>query len=148
DYFATIEEQKTQQYKSESYKNSFCSYHAAINPGASPVGGPDTVLYGVIPWSGGGVGDGQLALADQSEAYPCQDGGFNPASKPIEQHEAVTSLEPEEPEFSTLSTQSKEALLREHEAQSATKEEDPNVQEPNQPEKCPSSDGFCDLGLA
>ena len=148
-YSATIEEQKAQQYKSESYEHSFCSYHAAINPGAPPVGGPNTVLYGVIPWTAGGVGDGQLALADASEAYSCQDGAFNrdPSNKPIEKHEGVTPLEPTEPKFSELSPQDKEALLRAHEAEAALEEEGPRVQEPNQI-KCPSSDGFCDRGLA
>src|SRR4029077_15723454 len=99
DYSASLEEQKTEHYKSESYEHSFCSYHAAINPGASPVGGPETVLYGVVPWSAGGVGDGQLALPDESQAYACQDGGFNrdPSNKPsIEQHEALPAFTPEE----------------------------------------------------
>ncbi|TMK97023.1 MAG: hypothetical protein E6G34_12890 [Actinobacteria bacterium] len=143
DYSASIEEQKAQQYASASYENSFCSYHAAINPGAPPVGGPETVLYGVIPWTAGGVGDGQLAQADEGEAYACQDGGFNrdPSNKPLEQHESVVPLEPKEPEFSELSTQGQEALLR------ANEPSGPHVQEPNQAE-CPTADGFCDQGLA
>ena len=59
----------------------------------------------------------------------------------------MTPLEPTEPKFSELSPQDKEALLRAHEAEAALEEEGPRVQEPNQI-KCPSSDGFCDRGLA
>jgi hypothetical protein len=145
DYKSSLAEQVSENYESASYNNSFCSYHAAINPGASPVGGPDTVLYGVIPWTAGGVGDGQLAPPDQSEAYACQDGGFNrdPSNKPIEAYETLPPMtEGEEAIYEALpGAEEKEAFLRKREPKG------PHVQQPNQA-KCPTSDGFCDLGLA
>ncbi len=80
--------------KTESYDNSFCSYHGDINPGGLESGDASTVLYGVIPWTAGGVADGQLAEVDRTEAPECQDGGFNPASKPtIEEYEAEPHIE-------------------------------------------------------
>ena len=41
----------------------------------------ETILYGVLPWTAGGVGDGQLATVDETEAPECQDGGFNAPKK-------------------------------------------------------------------
>ena len=67
-----------------SYQNSFCSYHAAVNPGGLATGDGNTVLYGVVPWTAGGFRDGQFAPADQTSANYCQDGAFDPSSKPIE----------------------------------------------------------------
>jgi PKD domain len=63
-----------------SYTGSFCSYHAAINPGDPQEGGPETILYAAIPWSAGGLGDYHLAPEDQAPAYECQDGGWAPAT--------------------------------------------------------------------
>ena len=40
----------------ESYENSFCSYHGAVNPGGLPTGDGNTILYGMIPWTAGGTG--------------------------------------------------------------------------------------------
>lgn len=79
----------TFKYSSEeSYEHSFCSYHSAINPDAAINGDENTVLYGVIPWSAGGLDDGQLGLNDQYVASFCQDGAFDPTSKPsIEEKE-------------------------------------------------------------
>ena len=68
----------------ESYEHGFCSYHSAINPGGLPTGDTNSLLYGVIPWTAGGIGDGQLALQDQTKPFWCQEGWFNPASTPIE----------------------------------------------------------------
>jgi hypothetical protein len=49
----------------------------------------------MIPWSAGGLGDGQLNPLDQTYATYCQDGGFNPASKPaIELWEGQNDQEP------------------------------------------------------
>jgi hypothetical protein len=70
-----------------SYKNSFCSYHGAINPGGLATGDANTVLYAAIPWSAGGLADPHLLGGDQRVGYDCQDGGFDPTSKPIEEHE-------------------------------------------------------------
>ena len=72
-----------------SYANSFCSYHGDINPGNLATGDANTVLYSVIPWTAGGLADGQLAPKDETQASYCQDGGFNPTTEPIEQHEGT-----------------------------------------------------------
>jgi hypothetical protein len=87
DFEASEAEEGTEKYVTESYKNSFCSYHGAINPGNPVTGEPSTVLYAMIPWSAGGKGDGQLAPKDRKYAYQCQDGAFDPTSRPIEQKE-------------------------------------------------------------
>jgi PKD repeat protein len=80
----------------ESYENSFCSYHSAISPGNPAEGDSETILYATIPWTAGGLGDGHLAEVDQAPAYFCQDGGFNPASKPdIEERESPRPAEQE-----------------------------------------------------
>lgn len=77
----------------ESYKNSFCSYHAAISPTNPTQGDGNTILYGMIPWTAGGEGDYALA---QTPAYACQDGGFDPSSKPVAE-EKETSPDEQEP---------------------------------------------------
>jgi hypothetical protein len=88
DFQASEEEFAKQKFTTKTFKNSFCSYHADINPGGLPSGGANTILYGVIPWIAGGEGDGQLASADQTEASYCQDGGYDPTSEPtIENYE-------------------------------------------------------------
>jgi hypothetical protein len=80
----------------ESYKNSFCSYHSAISPTNPTEGDSETILYATIPWTAGGLGDGQLASENLTPAYFCQDGGFNPASKPaIEERESPRPAEQE-----------------------------------------------------
>jgi hypothetical protein len=109
----TLTEQK------ESHEHSFCSYHSDVNPGGLEAGDASTLLYGVVPWTVGGLGDGQLAAQDQTKNFFCQDGGFNPASKPAIEEHAETSVE--------LAPKT--------------------IQEPNQV-GCPSADGFCDKGLA
>jgi len=71
---------------SESYKNSFCSYHGAITPTNPETGDEHTILYGMIPWTAGN--DGQLDSLNPVKGYDCQDGGFDPTTKPIEKKEA------------------------------------------------------------
>ena len=53
DYALSEAEREKGERKSASYKNSFCSYHGAINPGKAPQGDGNTVLYATIPWSAG-----------------------------------------------------------------------------------------------
>ena len=125
----------------ESYEDSFCSYHADINPGGKESGDANTILYGVLPWTAGGWGDGQLAGEDQTEAPYCQDGGFDPSNKSKyenppkprdkEEQEAFEKLEPEQ----QVETEIKREL------------EGPHIEEPNQ-QTCPTADGYCDEGLA
>ena len=50
-------------------------------------GGASTILYAAIPWTAGGLGDGHWSTKIETPAYDCQDGGFDPTSKPIEQKE-------------------------------------------------------------
>ncbi len=58
-----------------SYDNSFCSYHAALNPGGLATGDANTLLYGVVPWdSAGEYGDFHLLSEDQRPGEECQDG--------------------------------------------------------------------------
>lgn len=66
--------------------NGFCSYHSAISPTNPTEGNAETILYDVIPWSAGGLGDANLH--DQAPGYECQDGGLDPTSKPTEKPES------------------------------------------------------------
>jgi hypothetical protein len=92
DFVATEEEEKEEKFESASYKKSFCSYHSDVNPGGLATGDGNTVLYGVIPWVAGGLGDGQLAEADKTPAFYCQDGGFN--SNTFEKEDPPVQKEP------------------------------------------------------
>jgi hypothetical protein len=84
---ATEEEiEAEEKLAAESYEHSFCSYHSDANPGGLETGDANTLLYAVVPWTAGGLGDGQLAGPDRTQNFFCQDGGFNPSSKPIELH--------------------------------------------------------------
>ncbi len=131
----------THEETEKSYEHSFCSYHGDVNPGAPEGGSAETILYGMIPWTAGGWGDGQLAAVDETQAPECQDGGFNAAKKEkweeppeprnAEEEEAFEKLKPEEKEEEEI-----ERIL-----------EGPHNQEPNQ-QKCPTADGYCDYGLA
>jgi hypothetical protein len=85
----------------ESYKNSFCSYHSDFsNLTLENTTTPDanTILYGVIPWSAGGLGDYHLTEADETPAYDCQDGGwyFNPETSREEKEKAKVNAKEEE----------------------------------------------------
>ena len=143
DFAQTEEEEKKDLFSGESYEHSFCSYHSAVNPGGLSTGDANTVLYAVVPWTAGGFRDGQLAGRDQTKNYYCQDGGFDPVSNPIELHSLeLTVVEEEEKE--KLEEEEKEAGI-EKEASEPPKHRE--LQEPNA-FKCPTTDGFCDVGLA
>ncbi|MGA8365175.1 MAG: PKD domain-containing protein [Solirubrobacteraceae bacterium] len=124
-----------------SYQNSFCSYHSDINPDATPLGDDKTVLYAAIPWTAGGLGDGHLLPGDMKAAFDCQDGGFDPTSKPIEKKEkGKEKTEKEKEEFEVKTVEEKRKI------EEAEVREGPHQQEPNQGQ-CPSRDGYCDAGL-
>jgi hypothetical protein len=127
--------------------NSFCSYHAAITPTNPSTGDKNTILYGVIPWSAGGLGDPLLHASSQTSAYDCQDGGFDPSSKPSEKKEKAK--EESEKQKEEKATKEKEMTTEEKEKALRAKElEGPHQQEPNQT-TCPNVyDGGCDIGLA
>jgi hypothetical protein len=100
---------------SESYRNSFCSYHSDISPTNEVIGDEHTILYGVIPWSAGGLGDYHLTGADEASAYDCQDGGWflNPETHFVEkEHVKVT---PQEEEAERLEAEAKKRAVAEAE---------------------------------
>jgi hypothetical protein len=135
-----VEEEAKLEEEKESYEKSFCSYHSDINPGNPTDGGPSTILYAAIPWVAGGLADGHIN--DEVSAYDCQDGGFDPSSKPIEQREKKKEKTTAEKEaFGKLT------LEEQHKQEVAETLEGPHQQEPNQV-SCPSPDGYCDTGLA
>jgi hypothetical protein len=125
----------------KSYRNSFCSYHSAIDAGG-PSDGENTILYGMIPWTAGGLGDHHLVETDELPAYDCQDGGYDPSSKPPEKREEKKEKTPQE-----IAEEKNKTHEQLKEAEEAEKLEGPHEQEPNQV-KCPSPDGGCDTGLA
>jgi hypothetical protein len=128
----------------KSYQRSFCSYHSDISNTSPTTGDSNTILYGVIPWAAGGLGDGHLAPPDSGKAgFECQDGGFDPTSKPIEQREKKKEAKKNE------TKEKEEPLTKEEQEKQELKEalEGPHQQEPNQV-PCPSPDGSCDTGLA
>lgn len=135
------------------YKNSFCSYHSdfsdvtlenATTPEAS------TILYGVIPWTAGGLGDGHLVAADQTPAYACQDGGFayNPQTFGYEKEKA------KEPKIESAKEKEEHPKNAEEERKQAEAEEKalilegPHQEEPNQLGSSFGPDGSFDHGLA
>ncbi|HTD08665.1 MAG TPA: PKD domain-containing protein [Solirubrobacteraceae bacterium] len=114
DYILSAEEETHNERKSVSYKESFCSYHGAINPNGAPEGDSDTVLYAAIPWTG------------YASSFDCQDGGWNP-----EKHGEKREKERE------LTTAEEEALAKDtteqrNAAEEARRLEGPHIEEPNQ----------------
>ncbi len=129
------------------FTKSFCSYHSAIS--ANPESGDaNTILYAVIPWTAGGAGDYHLNKRDRSQAFDCQDGGFEPATKPNgeleeKEHAKKRSLKEEE-EFKNKSAKEQ----REEEEARELGLETPHDQEPNQLVSIYGPDGSYDGGLA
>jgi hypothetical protein len=128
----------------ESYRNSFCSYHSDVNPDDAVAGDSNTILYAAIPWTAGGRGDDHLATIDRTSGYECQDGGFDPSSKPVEEKEKIktehTALEEEEFDAKTIQEKREQAEAEELGLEA------PHAQEPNQHGVGP--DGSPDTGLA
>jgi hypothetical protein len=135
------EEIEKNRYESASFAKAICSYHSAINPGASPLGDANTILYGVVPWTAGIAGKGPASVIVGQAAY-CQDGGWNPSSKPPMEREKVKARNAqEEKEFAAKTPEEKEQLEKLKALQG------PHDQEPNQL-PCPNlQDGLCDAGL-
>ncbi len=96
----TDEKDKTEPTAFHNYKQSFCSYHSDIDPSGES-GGPETVLYAVIPWIAGGAGDEHLTRTEWTQGYDCQDGGFEPGIKPDGELQEK-ELEPKEQEPNQL----------------------------------------------
>lgn len=127
----------------ESYENSFCSFHADVSPTSPSTGDGNTILYAVIPWTAGGLADGHLQASDRTPAFDCQDGGFDPSSKPVIEKQEKAK------EKTASDIEAFEKMTPEEKAEQEREEllEGPHQQEPNQV-PCPSPDGFCDTGLA
>ncbi len=143
DFAATEAEEKeeTALPGNESYRASFCSYHSAYE--ATPKPSEKTVVYGVIPWTAGGLGDGQLAGVDEKvSGISCQDGGYDPTSNPIEQKEKIKGESAAEKKAYEEASPEEQLKIK-----AAKEREGPHQQEPNQG-TCPSPDGYCDTGLA
>ncbi len=81
-----------------SSPESFCSYHAAITPTNPTTGDANTILYGVIPWTAGSLGDPLLVPGNRTSGYDCQDGGFDPSSKPIAEEKEIAKVNRKEEE--------------------------------------------------
>ncbi|MGH7867283.1 MAG: hypothetical protein ACREP9_06525, partial [Candidatus Dormibacteraceae bacterium] len=79
-----------------SSPGSFCSYHSAISPTNKVAGDANTILYGVIPWTAGDAGDPLIIPGNRSSGYDCQDGGFDPSSKPVGEEKEIAKVNPEE----------------------------------------------------
>jgi PKD domain len=132
---------------------SFCSYHTAITPTNPSTGDANTILYGVIPWTAGSLGDPLLVPGNRTSGYDCQDGGFDPSSKAGEKKEKSKeeTLKQEEERIKKESEMTKEEKEK---AKRARELEGPHQEEPNQassPDQtsCPNAyDGGCDVGLA
>ncbi|MGA7703366.1 MAG: PKD domain-containing protein [Solirubrobacteraceae bacterium] len=129
------------------FTKSFCSYHSDISSNPES-GDANTVLYAVIPWTAGGEGDYHLEKRDQSQAFDCQDGGFEPATKPHgelqEKERAKKHSLKEEEEFRNKSAKEQ----REEEEAKELGLEAPHEQEPNQLASVRGPDGTYDGALA
>ncbi len=128
----------------ESYEDSFCSYHSVINPDKNPLGDSSTIVYGVIPWTAGGFGDGYLTEKNQkANGDVCQDGGFDPSTNPTEEREKV-----KEPTLAEKEAYEKGNKKEKEEVTKKQGEEGPHPEEPNQVIGKPGEDGTYDTGLA
>ena len=126
DYTLSAGEAKEFKYESVSYEDSFCSYHAAINPDNATEGDGNTVLYAAVPWTAGKLG-GALPTAYQ-QGYNCQDGGWNP-EKGEENREKATEPTKEEEE---ILKEEKGTPEEREELVERRRLEGPHQQEPNQ----------------
>jgi Phosphate-induced protein 1 conserved region/PKD domain len=144
DFALTEEEAENGERESVSYKNSFCSYHGAINPNKAEQGDASTILYASIPWTAGYSGmAGFLPTSfPDVQAYDCQDGGWNPAGNEENREEQKTLSAEEIASFEKLSPE-KKAIFREEQ-----RLENPHQEEPNQEGKGEFGDfapGLADL---
>ncbi|HMD57103.1 MAG TPA: PKD domain-containing protein [Solirubrobacteraceae bacterium] len=127
DYKLSAKEEGERKRGSTSYKDSFCSYHGAINPDKAVEGDGNTIVYAAIPWSAGTLNLHYLALNPlYEEAFDCQDGGFNPEKHGEKREKAKQRTEEEEKQFE------KETEEQKAEALKIRRLEEPHQEEPNQ----------------
>lgn len=103
---------------SESYENSFCSYHSDFSSATlenTTTPNADTILYGVIPWSAGGLGDYHLTGADETPAYDCQDGGFYFNAETSREEKETAKVDPKEEEAKRHAEEAKKRAAAEAE---------------------------------
>ena len=129
DFALSAEEIKKGKRESTSYKNSFCSYHGAINPDKAAQGDGNTILYAAIPWVAGDEGgpmNYQSGESDLGQAYDCQDGGWNPEKNSEAPERAKEQTAAEIEELSKMTSEQK--------AQKETERllEGAHIEEPNQ----------------
>jgi hypothetical protein len=142
-------EKEAKEAEEEEYaENSFCSYHSDISPTNPTTGDANTIIYGVIPWTAGDMGDSHLADSEeQTEAFNCQDGGFNPSSKPVieerEKKQEKTKKQEEEEKTSEKTAKEKAAQKRQERLE-GPHEEEPNQLTSNGPDGAPDT-GLADL---
>ncbi len=135
DFSASKVEEEEGKYASTSYKNSFCSYHGAINPDNATEGDANTIVYATVPWTAGTQGDYYQYSAGQrggnlyyARGYQCQDGGWDPTGyREKREHPPALTKEQEEILAGTKGTpEEKEDLEAQRER------EGPHEEEPNQ----------------
>jgi PKD domain len=147
DFSVSGGEESKGERKSESYKNSFCSYHGYINPNNAVQGDRSTIIYAAVPWTSGTQGNGfQIASSGfYAQGYDCQDGGWS-AEKNEENFEKTKEPSAEQKEI----LEGKKGNAEEKAAlESARRLEGPHIQEPNQePEEGKGEAGDQSAGLA
>jgi hypothetical protein len=131
---------------SESYENSFCSYHAAVNPGKSVNGDANTILYAAIPWTAGALPSLSFSTGSKAydNAYDCQDGGWNYEGTKVKREEPRALTEGEE----EVLEGKKGTPAEKEEIEKRVRLEGPHQQEPNQEAKGELGDftaGLADL---
>jgi hypothetical protein len=145
DFSVSEKEAEKLERNSVSYKNSFCSYHGDINPDNATEGDANTILYAAIPWTAGYLGAGEFGSTSfYSQAFDCQDGGWNPSGN---NEIREMAKEPSEEEKKIL----KGEAGNKEEAEAINRRillEKPHQQEPNQKGKGEEGDygqGLSDL---
>jgi hypothetical protein len=128
DYTLSAKEEEKEQRESVSWKNSFCSYHADINPNNAPQGDSSTILYAAIPWTAGtaGLAGYKPKAPIYGQAFDCQDGGWNPEKNEENREEAKVLTKAEEEAIAKLPTKQREEAEKRHRL------EGPHQQEPHQ----------------
>ncbi len=129
DYTRSAEEISEGVRASTSYKNSFCSYHGAINPDNAEQGDANTVLYAAIPWSAGFAGhpwDFTPGAGEGVQAYDCQDGGWELKNNEVVREKQKELTKEEEETFTKATAEEKAKITKQREL------EGPHIQEPNQ----------------
>jgi hypothetical protein len=145
DFKVSASEESKGEHVSASYKQSFCSYHGAINTDHAVQGDGKTILYAAVPWTAGTLGMGSVSKNQlYAQGYFCQDGGWNPENNEEKREVAhePSSAEQEILKGETGTAEEKLAL------EEKRRLEGPHQQEPNSEGKGEAGDysaGLSDL---